>query len=734
MGSAFHSQSINLLLTLGNKLISLEALALSTLKAAADNSDYFATLARLQFQIPDAAIVLRNIEIKGEIRCFGRSVTMIRRLEYAVRFAATGRELSASLDFPKGMTAITGPNEAGKSMVVEMIRYAFFGSEALRGVADDYARLQVQLEWKNYRIERSNKGAKIWRSDEMIATGTKPVNAKVIEILGFGLDVFDVSCVCNQGDVERLGSMKPAERKRMVDRVIGVDRIDELQKWTGEQALLLNREIEVLSRGLVKPEEPERPDGYCPSATLQGYVGELRAVVAEADHLRGWLSHKRTAPVAPNRPEGDLAELEVLLAVIDAEQAQRVHLMSIPVVDFNAEKVRAEWEAYDLWTQRQAFEKQHPRPTLSREWVENGLKILERQAERAQLEKSLPKGTSVDCPNCGNAFCLEHETIDRIEADIEEIDRALKVLGKPTADTADRATLVNQKQMIDDWDSPDTIATWERLKDATRTDRPLVTRAELIKAAFGVTPTERERRLAAIPNSGSRVVVAPKIAALRAWGAQEKTYQRDMSAYEVWVAERAVKAATLAELEPAAAGLLDMECRLREAQAFETARDAYTKAVAAHQKMADDIAEKKTDLEGWRSAKDALADLRMRIKTYLVPSLNKVASHLLTQMTGGQRSSIVVDENFDVVVDGQRLETLSGSGKACANLALRIGLGQVLTNNIMSLFIGDEIDASMDDDRAENTHLSIGQLSGTLSQILLVTHKLPTVDQTIILN
>ena len=46
------------------------------------------------------------------------------------------------------------------------------------------------------------------------------------------------------------------------------------------------------------------------------------------------------------------------------------------------------------------------------------------------------------------------------------------------------------------------------------------------------------------------------------------------------------------------------------------------------------------------------------------------------------------------------LETLSGSGKACANLALRIGLGQVLTNKVVSLFIGDEIDASMDTERA----------------------------------
>jgi hypothetical protein len=51
------------------------------------------------------------------------------------------------------------------------------------------------------------------------------------------------------------------------------------------------------------------------------------------------------------------------------------------------------------------------------------------------------------------------------------------------------------------------------------------------------------------------------------------------------------------------------------------------------------------------------------------------------QRTGRlERQSIVVDEEFDVTVDGQALDTLSGSGKAVANLALRLGLGQVLTN------------------------------------------------------
>ena len=94
----------------------------------------------------------------------------------------------------------------------------------------------------------------------------------------------------------------------------------------------------------------------------------------------------------------------------------------------------------------------------------------------------------------------------------------------------------------------------------------------------------------------------------------------------------------------------------------------------------------------------------------------------------GQRQSIVVDQAFDVTVNGKALDTLSGSGKAVANLALRLGLGQVLTNKVFSLFIGDEIDASLDQDRSENCATTMQAVKGWLSQIILISHKTMPAD------
>ena len=174
--------------------------------------------------------------------------------------------------------------------------------------------------------------------------------------------------------------------------------------------------------------------------------------------------------------------------------------------------------------------------------------------------------------------------------------------------------------------------------------------------------------------------------------------------------------ARIEELKPLASGFERLMELRNDWTRYQERRDLWERA---REEMALALAQG----DGWRRAQTALTMLRSLIKGHLVPALSRVASHLLAQMTGGQRSVVVVDQEFDVTVDGQRLDTLSGSGKAVANLALRLGLGQVLTNNVLSVFVGDEIDASMDDDRAKNLGECVHGLAGKIAQIIHITHK-----------
>ena len=96
-------------------------------------------------------------------------------------------------------------------------------------------------------------------------------------------------------------------------------------------------------------------------------------------------------------------------------------------------------------------------------------------------------------------------------------------------------------------------------------------------------------------------------------------------------------------------------------------------------------------------------------------------------MSGGERYQVEIDDDFNIELDGLPINTLSGSGKAVANLALRIALGQILTNRVFSLFMADEVYASMDDDRAASTAESLRRLTPLLKWFLSLTRTRPQI-------
>jgi DNA repair exonuclease SbcCD ATPase subunit len=614
-----------------------------------------------------------------------------------------------------------------------MVRFCLFGSAALRGKGEDYkgltATLSLALKNVDYTITRTLTSAKIESEGAPLAVGVRPVNAKILLILGFDLNVFDVSCCANQSDITRFGDLGSADRKRLVDDVIGLSKIDAIVKWASEQRLLLGREVEVLERGLVEPAQPTPPTDYHLSADLQSKVLTLRAQKSEFDQLIGWLAHDRSAPTQPEVSAVEMTQeqLEGELGAIDAAAAERRHIERLPIVDFDVNEVRQAWAVWDLGEERQRFEKAHPRPSLTRDEItadrERHAQYDLKESLRQQHTRAL-QSLETDCPNCGHHFHLDHVKITELEAKIAK-------LGETPAPSWMPIRWETEERALGDWDNPATLANWERLKDVPDAPEPLVARERLKDAVEGITPAERARRLSELPLGRARSIVAGELQSLRDYRARCDRFLADVESWEIWKKERDVKRARAEELAPVVGTLPDTERRLNEARLWEQQLLAFEKARVDYDARTAEVAGKKVEVEAWKQAGAILAEVRTRVKTYLVPSLSKVASHLLSQMTGGQRSSIVVDENFEIMVDGQRLDTLSGSGKACANLALRIGLGQVLTNNVLSLFIGDEIDASMDEDRAASTQDSLGSLTQSISQIILVTHKIPQANKVI---
>lgn len=662
---------------------------------------------------------------------------MLKTLKYEVQFPSNNRTLSGNFTFSKGVTAITGPNESGKSLIIEVFKFLLFGTKALRGIVDDYKSLKascdVTIKGVDYRIERTIGSAKLCQGSDPIATGTRVVNEKIISILGFGLDVFDISCSVSQGEIERLGQMPPSERKRMVDQVIGADRLDDLTKWCGDEALLLGREIAVLEKRLVEPTGPAAPTDYQPSSVLAEVVKEQRGLHAEAHSLRGWLSNKpefRGWPVpSDGEDKGDPEALqEQINQAIRADQ-ERDRILKLPVIDYDPEQLRLDWAAWDEWQERESFIAAHPRPDLTLEELED---LLERTAKRDWVlalqtqRQRLARSPEITCP-CGKTFPVEHVLIAEIDAQLVELGDLPVVELSPTQ-------LRIQGERIADWNLPATKERWAELQDRVEASKPTLERS-LIRVRPGSVPVEEHRKLIdALP---ARIDVEPlkqKLAAIRDYQARLAAAEIAFEQYSRWEAIAKEKREELLDTEALMFDLDDLEQALTLARSYETALQRYEEEIVVYRRDSEELNKLGEERTGWLSAKAAVNEIRTKIKAHLVPALSTVASHLLTQMTGGARTSIQVSEDFEVTVDGQRLDTLSGSGKACSNLALRIGLGQVLTNNVLSIFIGDEIDASMDLDRSEFTQSSLGKLINSISQIILSTHKIPRSDNLISLG
>lgn len=658
---------------------------------------------------------------------------MLKHLSYEVTFPSTGRKLSADVDFHRGLGAITGPNESGKSMIVEMIRYCLFGSAALRGKATDYKGLKAELAWDSYLVKRHGAKSLLFKDGTEVAVGTKPVNAKIVEELGFGLDVFDTACVANQSDLERLTSMRPAERKRMVDSVIGVSVIEDLGRWAGDEVKMERARAEALEEALgPAPVEPEIPANYRPSSDIAEDLKALQAKAAEAAELRGWLSSERTEPTAPLAPTKTPTEIVRVEAERQAEVNQRrrylsAELANIPEPSPYSDEQIAEFEkAMELedWLNK------NPVPEFTEEELDEAEKAWELIGQFSRLEKLRAAYDRLtpdqQCPACGYRFHGDQTYEQELLAEIEALMRSLRGTQQPDEPRFNQADVPALRRYVQTWEIP------EHLRDAPDC-KPEFTRAQLnqwrlanMKAARRAEIVEELEKLPTFDRDWVSLYDQ-----CRRYEDALEAYKKEVQAYREWQAQRSLKQAQLSKLETEIAHIAEVEVQYHAAIQYERELDAFQKQAKEHKSRAEQVEHHRTEAKEWEKVKRAMTVLRGLIKQHLVPSLNKVASHLLAKMTGGQRQQVVVDEEFEIMVDGQPVDTLSGSGKAVVNLALRIALGQVLTKNVMSLFIGDEIDASMDQLRAGKTTETLRTLVDSLSQILIVTHKSPSADYTI---
>lgn len=674
---------------------------------------------------------------------------MFTRLRYYVKFTplnAREIEFDRELYFKAGLTAIIGPNEKGKSLTLEMMRFLLFGTAALRGVTADYGNLTVDgdltLGDDLIKIERTISGAKIWENGELKARGTTPVNRRILERLGFGLKVFDVANSINQGAVEALSDMRPTERQKLVGGVVGLDKIDGLMTFANNEALLLDREATSMERALHPPVCPPEPEGYPNRGILRDFLGQAEKDQLELAKIEGQIAGAWPAmPINPGPRPIDLTEEELEAHIADNQRHQQLlneqdrlptidvekavaeleafeahaaaqeTLLKVKASDLMApdvcQDIIAKWELYDEW--------------CNYEWL---------RGERDRLQTKIDQLDHVNCPECDHHFPLDPALVEAARAELAGLPELPPVeplvVGKPACS---RATAEAHLERAVEYEAmkqaeADALATLDRLGEVVR---PKYSRFDL----ENYNPTRAEEIRAELSSLTLLLDADKHLQALREWKIRSEHYENHLAEYERCQKILQGLIARREELAYAPARLAELRPIVMAFDPYERAMEDYTHADMRYRKALAEVGDARARAEKWRAGKEALGVLRTLIKQHLYPSLAKASSSLLAGMTNGARRRVEIDEDFDVLIDGQRLDTLSGSAKAVANLSIRLGLGQVLTHKVLPIIFADEIDASMDDNRAASTHDILRQCSRQVSQLLLVSHQTPDADHVI---
>ncbi|KFG99036.1 hypothetical protein GQ56_0100810 [Burkholderia paludis] len=648
------------------------------------------------------------------------------------------RHPNSTFVFPVGQTAITGPNESGKSVTLEMILFALWGSVALRGAADDYKKLEVTLEFvvrdQTYRIVRTTKNAKLTRAGEDVATGTKPVNAKIRELFGYDYDVFTMANAVLQGQIEKLSDAKPTERRKIVDQTIGLNVLDDIVTDLGKQALAFRNQADGIAAVLREPVKPEQPVDFESSTTLGQKRDNVATLVNELNQLRGMVAHKPSEPVAPTCAIGETVETlqsliaarnELVAAKGTLESAAADQRATLKRLSDGLQAVITDGTVARLEADIGRIEKQIAglaEPVLTIDQIE----ALEQQHIDhdmwVQKQKLLGQGEHI-CPSCDHHWPIASAALEPYAAVVDtaapsmtrvELNAQRALHGNTERRAALAQEIVELRERI------------ERTKQETQAAMDAQS-AKIVKAEQEVAETSEAVLTLqnAIDNTPDR---SGDLKERQAYEGQLVAHHAQVLSYNEFFAKLAEREARVAELAGVEAELGKLDEQLVAARAYEHAVGTYEAQLATYSVDKAKLDALNAAADDKAAAKAAVAEAKLVIKSHLVPSLNKVASVLLNQMTGGARTSIVVDEDFNITVDGQAVQTLSGSGKAVANLALRIGLGQVLTNGVFSVFMADEFDESMDAQRAQYTAECLQRLKETIKQVIIVTHKRPIAD------
>ena len=686
------------------------------------------------------------------------------------------------------LATLIGANGAGKSSLLDAIAYTLY--DAARGRTDDLVKLgasdmsatvEFAFAGDRYRVTRGRStraGGKSflelhvadgegWRP--LTADSIRETQAAIEQLLRMDADTFTSAALLQQGRLMALLEATPAERKRVLGTVLGLDRYERAE---AEARLQVN---ELRAKGAARREqaarlEHELADRDQVAMALRVAMDQADGIVADEAAMAEELAAARDKVGALTEAIGmamsSEADVRRLTAEVDeqkrryvnAEQRRRTAVdrqsraeaalgqrtaieeatRQLPGLHEELDLAEAEVVAHQAATQAWIT----ARDALSVAANSHGEALTAVQTayqERAdrviQLESMVSALQPVICPECGATFDADPAGLaGRLEVARQELAAAPRTLEEPDTLTELRAAAAAANSAIPSIPDPSRVPQLkQRVFDAEVLSRQA--------AAIAESERIREEAQAEAEAAGADVITATE-AGTAARAALDEARARGAVLASLRE-ERDSAKAEVTRLEGRAVELANARRGLDTAIAQADARLKQLDAAATElEQLQASLAE--ADLELGRLERLVVAfgvnGIPARIIESVLPELTRHANDVLASLRPGmtldiraqraKKSGDGMIEALDLIVRddaGERsLSLFSGGERMSVALALAVGLSRLVARRAgtaIRTLVVDEPDG-LDADARRAFGLALRQLAhaGELERVVLVSH------------
>ena len=575
-----------------------------------------------------------------------------------------------TIKFESGCNYIIGNYGSGKSELLELIGFAFFGVVALRGKSTTYPNLEVTLQFNyvntKYKIIRTVKDGSIIVDNNIKANTTTGLNNFIINLLGYDYSIYTLSNYCQQGKLQYFSELTAAKRAQYIDKLNGIEDAKDFSNYLKTVRKDLKTSLEAHKSFLRPPEDVDIDLDV-------DYEEELKSLPETSDTITKLTQQVKelslsftSVPSTPVMPNTSLLDLEDYDNIVSRFK----EYISIEDNIFKLQK-----EIQDIRSQ------------FSRKVISSSLNLESAKLDLLSSLKNSLVSVDLSCPSCSTSFntsifksehFVSQYTITELESIIQWLspdiqDRLLSL----NSDISILERSLKELDVEEYCDKYTTVDNLNRSYNKQKVDLENYNNTLLSIKEINEHNTSIQNTIDEVNRN-----ISESIALQKDTVDKQKYYLRCKSEKDVYLRMLSI----------------------------------YTKALVTS-----------TDIQSKMDIIDLLLDrinsIVEDIQKESLPAISKTASIYLERLTRGVLHKIEVTDTYEIIVDGSPINVRSGAQKDLSSLAFRLSLGQSIVHGILPLFIGDEIDAASTPEVSAYIRKALQELSLDGTQIIIVTHK-----------